>query len=318
MIICPACRSENNIGPLQTYREFGIDYDYTRYSCKDCGVEFWTPLVMPQASYYEQDDFGYDQFHTSGSSTIRWWHKTFMEKFPGFEIKGKILDIGCADGRLLKKVKEYGWDIYGIDLDKKSVEAARINCSTDHIYHCYFDEFIKNNEPNSFDVITFFEVLEHQPDPNEFIQNVRKLLKPNGWIAGSVPNTSRYIVKNRFSPDNPPHHFTLWNKQNLKSYLNTKGFNASQIVNTRYEPILLDQIIRNRFVGRMNEFRSVEITNDTSRRDSIYKRYRFFRKLKQLLWTPLYSLIGLFEYPLLYVTKKSVSLYFHAMIDSEI
>lgn len=49
-----------------------------------------------------------------------------------------------------------------------------------------FSEFAKK-EGLKFDVITFFEVLEHQDRPREFLERVKELLKPGGWLAGSVP-----------------------------------------------------------------------------------------------------------------------------------
>jgi 2-polyprenyl-3-methyl-5-hydroxy-6-metoxy-1,4-benzoquinol methylase len=41
-------------------------------------------------------------------------------------------------------------------------------------------------------VITFFEVLEHQDKPREFLEMVKGLLKEGGYIAGSVPNRERF------------------------------------------------------------------------------------------------------------------------------
>jgi len=310
MIKCPACHSENNNGPLQTYREIGIDYDYTRYACFDCSVEFWTPLIMPAASYYEQGE-DYEQFHESGASNIKWWHKSFFEKFSALDVKGKILDIGCADGRFLKKLKDQGWDIYGLDLDKKSVEVAKKNCQTKNIFNCYFTDFVREVEPNSFDVITFFEVLEHQPDPIKFIGEVKQILKPGGWIAGSVPNTERYIINKRFSPDNPPHHFTMWNKYNINNFIEHQGFTSTNVYHTRYEPILIDQIIRAKLLKKMQILKQ-ENSKKQSSTGRRFFNYNMVKVIKKILWNPIYKILGFLEYPILYSTKKSVSLFFQA------
>ncbi|MEM2074300.1 MAG: methyltransferase domain-containing protein, partial [Nitrososphaeria archaeon] len=50
-----------------------------------------------------------------------------------------------------------------------------------------FAEFCQK-EGLKFDVITFFEVLEHQDKPVEFLEAIKSMLKPGGYIAGSVPN----------------------------------------------------------------------------------------------------------------------------------
>ncbi len=314
MIKCPACLSENNTGPLQTYHEVGIDYEYTRHSCIDCGVEFWTPLIMPPASYYEQAEGDYIEFHEKGSDVIKWWHKSFMDNFSGLNIKGKVLDIGCADGRFLKKMKQQGWDIYGLDLDKKSVGVAKINCQTENIYNCYFEEFIEKVEPQSFDIVTFFEVLEHQSDPIKFIEGIKKILKPGGWIAGSVPNTDRYVVSKRFSPDNPPHHFTLWRRNSLHSFFTGHGFAQFQLHNTRYEPIVIDQFIRQYFYDAITKIKNENSTKtlDNLNRKKISHWVILFGK-NYILYV-FKILCSLFEYPYLLLTRKSVSMFFESKL----
>ncbi len=316
---CPSCRSEVMEGPVQIFNEPGIEYEFKRYICCDCGIEFWTPLVMPSSTYYEQAGGEYDSFHIESSEVIRWWHKTFIEKFPLINQKGKVLDIGCADGRVLKELQRKGWDVYGIDFDRHSIEVAKKRVGENRAFSYSLEEFIKESEPNSFDLITFFEVLEHQTDPLMFMKNVKKLLKPTGMIAGSVPNTARYIVKKRFSPDNPPHHFTMWRKKQLLSFLTKIGFSNLEIHHTRYEPILLDQIIRSLLLDKIMKEKHQNF--DKQKTDDIKildtNKNSFFKVVKKNVWTPIYNLIGMLEYPFLYLTKKSVSLYFHGKLNKD-
>lgn len=318
MILCPSCHSTELKGPVQYYREPGIEHDFSRLQCLACGIEFWTPLIMPPASYYEDAGGEYAEFHEDSSYKIRWWHKTFFEKFPRLRIKGKILDIGCADGRILKELQLQGWDVYGLDFDSKSVEIAKRRIGNDRVFSCSLEEFINNSVPHSFDLITFFEVLEHQTDPVHFMENVKKILKPDGMIAGSVPNTDRYIVDKRFSPDNPPHHFTMWRKQQLFNFFSRSGYSSLEIFNTRYEPILMDQFIRSIFLDRIMEEkrRNLGKKNCEVQKKSGYNlRDSFFKLVKQYIWAPIYKLLGIFEYPYLLITKKSISLYFQGVLS---
>ncbi|MEW6558554.1 MAG: methyltransferase domain-containing protein, partial [Elusimicrobiota bacterium] len=79
-----------------------------------------------------------------------------------------------------------------------------------------------------FDIITFFEVLEHQDNLQSFIQDITTLLKKDGFIAGSVPNRDRFLAKlsdRAFGfGDYPPHHFTRWSTEILKIYLEKNDF----------------------------------------------------------------------------------------------
>lgn len=317
MINCPLCNSNKIGNAIQSHIEPGITHEFSLHDCMNCGIQFWIPLIMPPASYYENAIGDYEEFHTSGSDEIKWWHKTFMENFPNLHIKGKVLDIGCADGRLLKALQYIGWDVFGIDFDSRSVEVAKKKIGNERVKAISLEEFIQISEPNSFDLITFFEVLEHQTDPIKFINDVLKLLKPGGMIAGSVPNNARYIVRKRFSPDNPPHHFTLWKKEQLINFFNRMNCEEIKVVNTRYEPILLDQLVRSFFLKKITEEKNKIYMN--SKRETTFvsgnnSSGSIFIKLKKIFWTPIYRFLGLFEYPYLFLTKKSISLYFHCKL----
>lgn len=57
-----------------------------------------------------------------------------------------------------------------------------------------FAEYCKEHNLK-FDIITFFEVLEHQVDPVGFLETIKGMLNPGGWIAGSVPNRDNFLAK---------------------------------------------------------------------------------------------------------------------------
>ena len=98
--------------------------------------------------------------------------------------------MGCGDGRFLRYAKEQGFEVWVIDFDKKSVESAKRNFGIDTIFAMSLEEFYEYAKEKNlkFDAITFFEVLEHQDKPREFLEMVKGLLKEGGYIAGSVPN----------------------------------------------------------------------------------------------------------------------------------
>ncbi|MCF8296603.1 MAG: class I SAM-dependent methyltransferase [Bacteroidales bacterium] len=246
---CPACESSKVNGPLQEYVDFTSQNDYTLFHCNECDIEFWHPLIMPPPEYYEQNTTGeYFNMHHGNELKLRSYHKLFIKKYEGIHKNGRILEIGCGDGRFLNKMQNLGWDITGLDFDKLSIENAIRKCNSNKLFHCNFDDFLKKYyDGNKYDLIVFFEVLEHQPNPVDFIANIKKIIKEDGVIAGSVPNRDRYIVSKRFSPDNPPHHFIMWTANSLKQFLAKSGFRMNKILYTRFEPIFIDQIINQLF-----------------------------------------------------------------------
>lgn len=312
---CPVCSFVNSQQSIQRYTEPITRVEYKLYSCPNCEVEFWTPLLMPPAAYYEQYGGEYDEFHKEGSGDLRAWHKTFIKKYRNLGLKGNILDVGCADRRFLKAMKNMGWDIYGIEMDSLSAEKAKKHCQTTNIFNGTLHEIHSSFPPHFFDVITFFEVFEHQSDPIGFFHSVKKLLKPKGVIAGSVPNRDRYVVNKRFSPDLPPHHFTLWNADALRRFVESQGFADFTHYYTRYTPHLINQIVRNlayHFILDLKSMIGADSFHATENKESFSIKQFAVIYAKRYVWDNLMRLLSILELPIVFLTNKSISFVFEA------
>jgi SAM-dependent methyltransferase len=188
--------------------------------------------IIPE--FYESEVFeGYIAFHEGVGTRLGEYHKAFFKYFPS-NVRGRLLDIGCGDGRFLRHAKEQGFEVWGIDFDKKSVENVKRNLGIDTVFAMSLEEFYKYAKERGlkFDVITFFEVLEHQDKPREFLEMVKELLKEGGYIAGSVPNRERLLAEIDWkynNPDYPPHHFFRFSKSSLEKALNFFGFKDIEV-----------------------------------------------------------------------------------------
>ncbi|MEJ5273907.1 MAG: class I SAM-dependent methyltransferase, partial [Spirochaetota bacterium] len=142
----------------------------------------------------------------------------------------KLLDVGCAEGMFIKEVNKNfpNIEVYGIDFDKKSIQVAKEKFGVKNTSCFSLEEFYDYavSKNLKFDIITFFEVLEHQTDPNKFLDICKKLLNTNGYIAGSVPN-SKSIFKGLGGY--PPHHFLWFNKDSLYNVLKVNGFRDIEV-----------------------------------------------------------------------------------------
>ena len=110
-----------------------------------------------------------------------------------------------------------------------------------------------------FDVITFFEVLEHQDKPREFLEMVKGLLKEGGYIAGSVPNRERLFAeidwKDRFHWDYPPHHFLRFSKPSLEKALNFAGFKDIEVYKLDLPFIELFPYLEKKLFGNLDKLK---------------------------------------------------------------
>jgi SAM-dependent methyltransferase len=105
-----------------------------------------------------------------------------------------VLEVGCAEGGVLKPFLEKGCKCVGVDLANERIEFAKEllqefeknNQVTLLCQNIYEDEFIAKYQ-SSFDVIILKDVIEHVPEQSKFIQHLTRLLKPGGQIFFGFP-----------------------------------------------------------------------------------------------------------------------------------
>jgi len=218
---CPACAKPATHSAIERYGKYEL------FVCPSCDLQFWEPRVMPGSRWYEQMYGGRDE--------------TLMPLEPGHEYflsdsraprRGELLDIGCGTGNFLAAARDAGYSVTGTELDRNAARFAKERLALPRILGLTIAEFAQRYADEKFEVVTFFEVLEHQAAPLEFLQYVKACLRPRGYIALSVPNRQRWLT----GPDvldYPPNHFLRWNAGALRAFLNASGF---EILSTREQP----------------------------------------------------------------------------------
>ena len=234
-INCPICNTSiNSHNFLESYISPYNKQEYKLYECSNCLLQWWELLkIIPE--FYEKEIFNsYELFHKGMLKKISRWHEPFFQYFPK-ELKLKLLDVECGDGRFIKYCREIGFEVWGIDFDKKSIEAIKRNFHIETVFPMSLEEFYEyaKNKNLKFDVITFFEVLEHQDNPRNFLEMVKDILNEKGWIAGSVPNREKLFAEidwKYFHGDYPPHHFLRFSKNSLKNILKIIDFSTIEVI----------------------------------------------------------------------------------------
>jgi 2-polyprenyl-6-hydroxyphenyl methylase / 3-demethylubiquinone-9 3-methyltransferase len=108
-------------------------------------------------------------------------------------LKGKrVVDIGCGGGILSDSMARRGAEVLGIDLADKPLKVAKLHAleaGTPNIdYREVAAEALAAEAPESFDVVTCMEMLEHVPDPSSIVAACFGLVKPGGWVFFSTIN----------------------------------------------------------------------------------------------------------------------------------
>lgn len=245
-VICPCCDGSVYEGSVGVYNSEISHQEYSRYHCEACDCEFWWPLEILPEVYEGELEWQYELKHQILEQDTDKGRLPFKYTYiRGVPCKGgKLLDIGCSNGKFLKYAEEIGFEVWGIDIDRKAIEAAiasgltRVKCIS-------LDDFLQYalKEGVRFDVVTMWDVLEHLNAPRDYIKKISSLLKESGFIAGTVPNRNRILAgasRVNSTGDYPPHHLTWWSAASLHNFLDGNGFGE---VTIDFMPVGLRNII---------------------------------------------------------------------------
>lgn len=241
-------------------RKYGSkDHTFTIMGCNACGLLFLNPRPsrVEIGRYYPEDY--YDQFppyYNPDSTTHRlkrlyrkcldvFKHRQLKEKRKRVERygpeKGRILDIGCANGDYLNYMKSAGWEVAGVEISKAMCEYAR----------CRYDINVFNGmleqaafESDSFDAVTMWSSLEHTHDPNAIIKEIYRMLKKGGVGIFLVPNIESFEAKlfgDRWGHLDAPRHMYHFSPKTLTKMLTQNGF---QVLDLSYFTSLIDSTLR--------------------------------------------------------------------------
>lgn len=105
----------------------------------------------------------------------------------------RILDLGCATGRLAEALRLDGHHVVGVDVDKCEGVGERV----DEFYQADLANGIPPEVGEGFDVVLAADVLEHLPEPQRLLAEIREVLGPRGVLLASVPNFGHWYPRLR-------------------------------------------------------------------------------------------------------------------------
>ena len=194
---CPLCEG-GNLDLIATKVRFGYEADV--YKCQHCSLAF-----LDQNSFNFPKDFYEKQYHQTYLTHVepdalnpqayyekmkkanKIWTDKFSKMLSGQEV---VLDIGCSTGHFIDMVQYKTKKIYGYELNRKEVGFCRSVLNLDVSDQSLEDRF----KEETFDYITMIYVLEHIADPKEFLNSVKKFLKPDGKLVILVPNVQDALI----------------------------------------------------------------------------------------------------------------------------
>jgi len=157
--------------------------------------------------------------------------------------KGKrLLDVGCATGFFMEAATEEGFDVRGVEFSTVAISMARPDIR-ERIVRGDVNALLAK-EPEKFDVVTAFDIIEHVQDPANFLKEIREILQPGGVLAISTPDTGhflRYLMGSKWPMLQPMQHTVLFSRQSIADLLQRCGFTDIQ-VDTAHKVLALDYL----------------------------------------------------------------------------
>jgi 2-polyprenyl-3-methyl-5-hydroxy-6-metoxy-1,4-benzoquinol methylase len=217
-----------------TDNRLGSPGSYEIRRCVHCGLEQTFPI--PSVSELEELYETYYNFGGETGTRYTRWRERFLFSFlyrvwiwldgdGAFHQRrgtGRLLDIGCNEGRGLRLYERNGFKVEGIELNETAAAVARK--ARFDVHTCLIEEF---NPVNGYDVAVLSNVLEHSLDPQKMLRDVHRMLAPRGQVWISCPN-SRSWLRKVFGPSwlnwHVPFHIVHFSAKVLRQLLTDTGF----------------------------------------------------------------------------------------------
>ena len=233
---CPLCSSDKISILFDCTDHFVTNETFPVVRCNECGFSFTQdrPEESEAGKYYESDSYISHSDTSKGliNKLYRFARNMMVRKkaklvnqVTGLE-KGSILDIGSGTGYFASEMKKAGWDAKGIEINEKAREFSISSFGLE-----VFDPSqIGKPSPGSFDCITLWHVLEHFDDPNAYMTEIRRLLKPGGTCIIAVPNSNSYDAlhyERYWAAWDVPRHLWHFTPSTFNRFAKSAGFNLT-------------------------------------------------------------------------------------------
>lgn len=160
------------------------------------------------------------------------------------------LDVGCGGGILADAMARKGAQVLGIDLSTKALRVAQLHAleaqTPDVQYREISAEALATEQPQSFDLVTCMEMLEHVPDPASVVRACARMARPGGWVFFSTLNRNpksflfaivgaEYILN--LLPRGTHEYAKMIRPSELAAYCRDAGLELKQTNGMSYNPL---------------------------------------------------------------------------------
>ena len=247
---CPICKNVH-IAPYAM--KYAQNFPHvSRTVCNTCQIVFANPVASEEElnefykNYYDKGNFGDLQYKQKTIEQFKFIQNSSKDaliridkNIKHYTGQGNFLDVGFGLGVHLYIAQKLGYKVFGTELDNDCINFVTPYLPNAQLFHG--DLLSAKYENNYFDVINICHVIEHLMDPNSYLAELNKIVKPEGVIIVSTPNIGALAYKLyrafNFIQFRVPlivdglEHTVIFNNANLKKAIQDHGFEIIQQYN---------------------------------------------------------------------------------------
>jgi len=270
--ICPVCGNSSFTQYLTCSDHLISGEQFDIKQCDGCGLKFTSNTESEEDSdkYYKSDNY---ISHSNSSKGLinKLYHpvrrymlkrkRGLIEKLSGRE-PGTLLDIGAGTGFFLDEMKRHGWRTYGTE---KS-ETARNFAKERFNIHIDSPSELKNFVDKQFNIVTLWHVLEHIYNLYEYMDNLVRIMKDDGFVVIAVPNSNSFdalFYKEFWAAYDVPRHIWHFSPEQVKLLGEKHGLSLKHIRKMPFDAFYIS-ILSEKYKGNKLPFLKGFITGKIS------------------------------------------------------
>jgi len=232
---CPLCGQKKAQEWLRAPDRFhGRQEKHVLMRCPTCSLVWLSCPPQPSEMHLHYTDEYHKLISAAGkNSPVRWRERKATLGL--HKQSGSLLDLGCSSGSFLESLPRDSWNLYGIEMAAECAKTAEARSGAQVFVGNILDAPFP---PESFDVITCFDVLEHLYEPRRVMARVSEWLKPGGIFYVLVPNADSAearIFRSYWHGLELPRHLFHYSPASLKFLAESAGLREISL-ETRRNP----------------------------------------------------------------------------------
>ncbi|HUR85621.1 MAG TPA: class I SAM-dependent methyltransferase [Solirubrobacteraceae bacterium] len=238
---CPSCGATSGRTLSTEHGAVGIK------RCAECSLIYTSPRVREPEKVYWGD---HDRYLAEARLIFagRAGHHrdpNYREELDFIEAhrpgRGRLLDVGCNMGMLLRLARDRGWEAIGVEPSPALHRIATEQLGLE-VHNCFVED-LPPDVHGTFDVVALSDVFEHVTQPRELLRAVAPLLVPGGLLYVKVPNARWTLLKQRLAAltrRRPAHgvwdayeHVVHYTEETLREMLRSGGYEPLDVTIAR-------------------------------------------------------------------------------------